>query len=210
MDIVSNVKIYDLEESLIASGYPMRTEVGIRDVEDKDIKRGIKLVDATKTGNTAHHQFLTGIRVNFDLTCSNKMWVEAERYRFLEFVSSQSTMHRITKFNLDECYNEYVDSQIIKIMKAKIADYNFWIEEPEKVMNDYSIDKEEYDKRLKRMYLEILYSNPAGFTLTARMTTNYRCLRNIYIQRHNHRLPEWRAFCKWIETLPYAEEFLIN
>ena len=210
MDIVSNVKIYDLEESLIASGYPMRTEVGIRDVEDKDIKRGIKLVDATKTGNTAHHQFLTGIRVNFDLTCSNKMWIEAERYRFLEFVSSQSTMHRITKFNLDECYNEYVDSQIIKIMKAKIADYNFWIEEPEKVMNDYSIDKEEYDKRLKRMYLEILYSNPAGFTLTARMTTNYRCLRNIYIQRHNHRLPEWRAFCKWIETLPYAEEFLIN
>ena len=210
MDIVSNVKIYDLEESLIASGYPMRTEVGMRDIEDKDVKRGIKLVDARKTGNTAHHQFLTGIRVNFDLTCSNKMWVEAERYRFLEFVSSQSTMHRITKFNLDECYNEYVDSQIIKIMKAKIADYNFWTEEPEKVMNDYSIDKEEYDKRLKRMYLEILYSNPAGFTLTARMTTNYRCLRNIYIQRHNHRLPEWRAFCKWIETLPYAEEFLIN
>ena len=210
MDIVSNVKIYDLEESLIASGYPMRTEVGMRDVEDKDVKRGIKLVDATKTGNTAHHQFLTGIRVNFDLTCSNKMWVEAERYRFLEFVSSQSTMHRITKFNLDECYNEYVDSQIIKIMKAKIADYNFWIEEPEKVMNDYSIDKGEYDKCLKRMYLEILYSNPAGFILTARMTTNYRCLRNIYIQRHNHRLPEWRAFCKWIETLPYAEEFLIN
>lgn len=66
-------------------------------------------------------------------------------------------------------------------MKAKIADYNFWTEEPEKVMNDYSIDKEEYDKRLKKMYLEILYSNPAGFTLTARMTTNYRCLRNIYI-----------------------------
>lgn len=210
MNIVSNVKIYDLEESLIASGYPMRTEVGMRDVEDKDVKRGIKLVDATKTGNTAHHQFLTGIRVNFDLTCSNKMWVEAERYRFLEFVSSQSTMHRITKFNLDECYNEYVDSQIIKIMKAKIADYNFWTEKPEKVMNDYSIDKEEYNKRLKKMYLEILYSNPAGFTLTARMTTNYRCLRNIYIQRHNHRLPEWRAFCKWIETLPYAEEFLIN
>ena len=210
MDIVSNVKIYDLEESLIASGYPMRTKAEMRQVTDKDVERGVKLVNATKTGNTAHHQFLTGIRVNFDLTCSNKMWVEAERYRFLEFVSSQSTMHRITKFNLDECYNEYVDSQIIKIMKAKIADYNFWTEEPEKVMNDYSIDKEEYDKRLKRMYLEILYSNPAGFTLTARMTTNYRCLRNIYIQRHNHRLPEWRAFCKWIETLPYAEEFLIN
>ena len=40
------------------------------------------------------------------------------------------------------------------------------------------------------------------------MTTNYRCLRNIYIQRKDHRLPEWRAFCKWIETLPYFDELI--
>ena len=55
IDIVSNVKIYDLEESLIASGYPMRTDSGMREVEEKDIKRGTNLVNATKTGNTAHH-----------------------------------------------------------------------------------------------------------------------------------------------------------
>lgn len=197
-EIVSNVKIYDLEESIIASGYPMRTNLKMHDVGEKDIKRGHNLVEATKTGNGAHSQFLTGIRVNFDLTCSNKMWVEAERYRFLEFVSSQSTMHRITKFNLDDCYNEYVDPRIIEIMKEQVTDYNILIE------------KNADPKLIKQKYLEILYSNPAGFTLTARMTTNYRCLRNIYIQRKDHRLPEWRAFCKWIETLPYAEEFLIN
>ena len=226
IDIVSNVKIYDLEESLIASGYPMRTESGMREVEEKDIKRGINLVKATKGGNTAHHQFLTGIRVNFDLTCSNKMWVEAERYRFLEFVSSQSTMHRITKFDLDKSYNEYVDPRIINIMKEKITLYNSLID---KINSDDDDDKEfandkaksiyekinkskkmRYQIQAKKLYLEILYSNPAGFMLTARMTTNYRCLRNIYIQRHDHRLPEWQKFCKWIETLPYAEEFLIN
>lgn len=226
IDIVSNVKIYDLEESLIASGYPMRTESGMREVEEKDIKRGINLVNATKGGNTAHHQFLTGIRVNFDLTCSNKMWVEAERYRFLEFVSSQSTMHRITKFDLDKSYNEYVDPRIIDIMKEKIALYNSLIDKINSDDNDnkkFANDKAKsiyekinkskkmrYQIQAKKLYLEILYSNPAGFMLTARMTTNYRCLRNIYIQRHDHRLPEWRAFCKWIETLPYAEEFLIN
>ena len=230
MDIVSNVKIYDLEESIIASGYPMRTEVGMREVEKKDIERGTKLVNATKTGNTAHHQFLTGIRVNFDLTCSNKMWVEAERYRFLEFVSSQSTMHRITKFDLNKCYNEYVDPRVIEIMKEKIAEYNKLVDEinynEEALQNipiPYSkaIFKKEHienvKNKIKRLreqakekYLEILYTNPAGFILTARMTTNYRCLRNIYIQRHDHRLPEWRAFCKWIESLPYAEEFLIK
>ena len=229
-DIVSNVKIYDLEESLIASGYPMRTEVSMREVEKKDIERGTKLVNATKTGNTAHHQFLTGIRVNFDLTCSNKMWVEAERYRFLEFVSSQSTMHRITKFDLNKCYNEYVDPRVIEIMKEKIAEYNKLVDEinynEEALQNipiPYSkaIFKKEHIENVKNKikqlreqakekYLEILYTNPAGFVLTARMTTNYRCLRNIYIQRHDHRLPEWRAFCKWIESLPYAEEFLIK
>ena len=72
----------------------------------------------------AHAQFLTGIRVNFDLTFSNKAWVEAERYRFLEFVSSQSTMHCITKFDLNEQYNEYVDPRIIEIMHEKVGIYN--------------------------------------------------------------------------------------
>lgn len=201
MDIVSNVAIYDLDNSIIASGYPMSVNVEVeqnRDIEERDMKRCNNLINACIKDNQAHGQFLTGIRVNFDLTCSNKMYVEAERYRFLEFVSSQSTMHRITKFDLDKAYNEYVDPRVIKIMKEKVAEYN------EMVANKAD------NELIKKKYLEILYTNPSGFTLTARMTTNYRCLRNIYRQRKNHRLPEWREFCKWIETLPYAKELLIN
>lgn len=209
MSIVSNVKIYDLDECLVAAGYPMRTVAEQHPVTKQDEDRGSNLVKATKDGNTAHSQFLTGIRVNFDLTCSNKMWVEAERYRFLEFVSSQSTMHRITKFDLDQAYNGYVDKRIVKIMKEKVKEYNAFIEVREAAKGHPEVVAE-LNKILKEMYLEILYSNPAGFTLTARMTTNYRCLRNIYKQRKDHRLPEWREFCKWIETLPYAEKFLIN
>ena len=209
MSIVNNVKIYDLDECLVAAGYPMRTVAEQHPVTEQDKNRGLNLVKATKDGNTAHSQFLTGIRVNFDLTCSNKMWVEAERYRFLEFVSSQSTMHRITKFDLDQAYNGYVDKRIIEIMKEKAKEYNAFIEVREAAKGHPEIVAE-LNRILKEMYLEILYSNPAGFTLTARMTTNYRCLRNIYKQRKDHRLPEWREFCKWIETLPYAEEFLIN
>ena len=208
-DIVSNVDIYDLEKSILASGYPMRTIIPNRDITEKDLARCKNLVNATKTGNGAHAQFMTGIRVNFDLTFSNKAWVEAERYRFLEFVSSQSTMHRITKFDLDNQYNKYVDSRIIEIMKSKVQEYNKVME----LRDSYDKDdqrREDLTEWLKDAYLEILYSNPAGFTLTARMTTNYRCLRNIYMQRKDHRLPEWRAFCKWIETLPYAQELLIN
>lgn len=201
---VENVKIYDLEESLIASGYPMRTKLEPRAMDEKDIIRGHKLSAASDNGNGAHEQFLTGIRVAFDLTCTNKMWVEAERYRFLEFVSSQSTMHRISKFDLDTAYNSHVDSRIIDIMKDKVARYNRLIEmRPE-------VTLPEYEDEITEAYLDILYSNPAGFELTARLTTNYRCLKNIYIQRKHHRLPEWREFCKWIETLPYAKELILT
>ena len=209
--VVSNVKIYDLEESLIASGYPMQTSLVDREMNEKDIYRGERLVNATKDGNTAHAQFLTGIRVAFDLTFTNKAWVEAERYRFLEFVSSQSTMHRITKFDIEEQYNSYVDPRIIAIMKEKVETYNYlknYFDENKEKLSKKAI--EDTNERLKELYLEILYSNPAGFRITARMTTNYRCLRNIYKQRKDHRLPEWREFCRWIETLPYAKEFLIN
>lgn len=211
---VENVRIYDLEESLIAAGYPMRTVAEIGELDEKDLKRGHNLSKACDRGNGAHGQFMTGIRVNFDLTFTNKAWVEAERYRFLEFVSSQSTMHRITKFDLREQYNEYVDPRIIDIMEEKVREYNLIQRDLEYMkLNEPNYKDNAAYIHLKELaaqkYLEILYSNPAGFNLTARMTTNYRCLKNIYIQRKNHRLPEWREFCKWIETLPYFEE-LIN
>lgn len=215
--IISNVRVYDLPESMVASGYPMRTDTEQRPINDKDMTRCQNLVSATKSGNMAHAQFLTGIRVNFDLTFSNKAWVEAERYKFLEFVSSQSTMHCITKFDLNEQYNEYVDPRIIEIMREKVDIYNKLLSIIDRIKHCETENKNEKIKMLEQLeeirkekYLEILYSNPAGFLLTARLTTNYRCLRNIYIQRKNHRLPEWREFCKWIETLPYAEELLVN
>ena len=207
-EVVSNVKIYDLEESLIASGYPMRTKNIIHDLDSKDVARGRRLVEATLGGNTAHHQFLTGIRVNFDMTFTNKGWVEAERYRFLEFVSSQSTMHRITKFDLSNQYNEYVDYRVVDIMKDKVVEYN-------QLLNNVASSDDEDDKRIfadmaKKKYLEILYTNPAGFELTARLTTNYRCLKNIYIQRKDHRLPEWREFCDFILQLPMFKELCLG
>jgi len=185
---IENLKVYDLDESIKASGYPMRTELDANEVGTKDLKRCFNLTKASH-GNGAHGQFLTGIRVNFDLTCSNKMWVEAERYRFLEFVSSQSTMHRIAKFDIKSQCNSYVDDRIIAIVQEKIDTYNA----------DPTPEK----------YLDVLYNIPSGFELTARITTNYRCLLNIYIQRHDHRLPEWREFCEYIKNkLPFFDFFI--
>ena len=138
------------------------------------------------------------------LTFTNKAWVEAERYHFLDFVSSQATMHRITKFDLDKAYIEYTDPRIIAIMKEKTREYNE-LQDDIRRLKAEGKDVTTLRDLSAQKYLEILYSNPAGFKLTARMTTNYRQLKTIYAQRRDHRLPEWRAFCDWIRTLPNSE-----
>jgi hypothetical protein len=207
LNVVTNAKVYDLEESLHAAGYPMRTSTDWEEEPSATLKRGVNLSKAADWVG-AHDQFLTGIRVSFDLTFSNKAWVEAERYRFLEFVSSQSTMHRITKFDLRNQYNKYVDPRMIDIMLEKVEQYNALADEVKSTPKEQEYAIKMLTEQMTQKYLEILYSNPAGFELTARMTTNYRCLKNIWRQRRNHRLPEWREFCKWIESLPYAKELI--
>lgn len=180
-----------------AAGYPMRTDLNEASDFTKDWDRAQRLTKASKF-NAAHAQFLTGIVVNFDLTFSNKAFVEAERYRFLNFVSSQSTMHCITKFGLRVQCNKYVDERIITIVQEYIDLYN-----------SLTAQDEETIEFKKNLYLKILYNLPSGFQLTARMTTNYRCLLNIYNQRHDHRLPEWREFCnQLLEELPFFRELV--
>ena len=192
--VINNVKVYGLEESIKRAKYPMSTDISKLNTE---LTKGIKSLGNSDRGS-GHDQFLTGIVVQFDLTFTVKAWTEAERYHFLDFVSSQSTMHRITRFNLDEAYIEYVDPRIVEIMKEKVAEYN--------ALGNYDMADVklhmDLDELKKQKYLEILYSNPCGFKLTAGMTTNYRQLKTIYAQRKTHRLPEWREFCAEIEKLP--------
>ena len=190
MSVVNNVKVFGLEDSIRASKYPMAPDINIC---NDNITDTVRKIGSCKAGS-GHDQFLTGIIVQFDLTFSVKAWTEAERYHFFDFVSSQSTMHCITKFDLDKSYNEYVDTRIVEIMKEKVADFN---KETEPVMRG-------------QKYLEILYSNPCGFRLTARMTTNYRQLKTIYYQRKSHLLSEWREFCAFIETLPNFKELVLG
>ncbi len=188
-DVISNVNVYGIEDAIIGSKYPMATDLS--KVNNEVTKTVVSL--ATSKHGEGHDNFLNGIIVQFDLTFTNKAWVEAERYHFLDFVSSQSTMHRMTRFDLDQAYIEYVDPRVIEIMKEKVNAYNAILQENPK------------DESLKNRYMEILYTNPAGFKITAKMTTNYRQLKTIYKQRRTHRLNEWQLFCDWCETLPHSE-----
>ena len=190
MDTIKNVQIYGLEESIRASKFPMAvdTDKCTSEITERTISLG-----SVATG-TGHDNFLKGIIVQFDWTFTPKCSVEVERYHFIDFVSSQSTMHRITKFDLDKAYIEYVDKVMINRMKGLVERYN-------------AMPKEQQNSdEGKELYLKILYSNPCGMFLTARMTTNYQQLKTIYQQRRHHRLPEWQWFCDWCETLPHFLE----
>ena len=178
---ITNTAVYGLDESIIRAKFPMSTEISHL---TNEVTKGVLNLAQCEKG-TGHDNWLNGVIVQFDLTYTVKAWTEAERYHFLDFVSSQSTMHRIAQFDLDKQYDEHTDPRIIEIVKKLAATYN------------RTKDPEDY--------LRLLMSNPCGFQLTAGMTTNYRQLKTIYAQRKTHRLPEWREFCAWIETLPMAE-----
>ncbi len=184
--VIDNVHVYGLENAVRGSKFPMATDI---EKVDSEITKTTKKLGSCNPG-TGHDQYLTGIIVQFDLTFTVKAWTEAERYSFLDFISSQSTMHRISKFDLCEQYIGYVDHRVIDIMNELKDKYN------------ETNDPEDY--------LRLLYTNPCGFKLTAAMSTNYRQLKTIYQQRKNHRLPEWRELCEQIEKLPHFKELVLG
>ena len=203
--LVSDCHVYDLDESVRASKYPMAVDHN---------KTNSEITDRTKSlGRTGmgegHDNFLSGIVVNFDLTITNKMWVEAERYHFFQIVSSQSTMHRISKIGENRNnFDSHVDPRTLSILNEKIAEYNRLVSLA--TPDDLNVTQKR-DELLKEAYLDILMNVPAGLKLTARISTNYRQLKTIYYQRKNHRLPEWRKFCNWMEAeLPLFKELCLN
>ena len=196
--IVNNVRVYGLTESIRRAKFPK--SVDVYQLSD-ELTDGIKSLAQAQRGS-GHDNWLKGVVVQFDLTFTNKAWVEAERYHWFDIVSSQSTMHRIAQFDLDKAYINYVDSRVVDIMKEKINEYNALFSP---TLPASCSELEDLSRRKAEKMLEILYTNPAGFRLTAGMTTNYQQLKTIYAQRKTHRLPEWRCFCNWIETLPMSE-----
>ena len=204
-DIITNYNVYDLEQTLVASGYAMIEDYSEQEIikeqnnlildidtsvkdENRHVKRALKLSKAPL--NSGHVSFAKGIVVNMDITFTNKAWIEFQRYHFADIITGMSTMHRISKFDLDEAFNEYVDPQIIERLKELQETY--------------------LESKSKEDYLKLLYSTPAGLLMTGRVTTNYLQLMNMWQQRHNHRLPEWRQFCdELLEKLPLFKEFLI-
>ena len=199
---LENVTVYGIQESLRASGYPMSIDTNQKQDNDIMIKRGKKLGQAVP--GSGHDCYLKGITVQFDITAPEYFWRQLDRYHFIDYVSSQSKMHRILKLDLDKQCNPLVLECNIVALEALIEAYNNW--------DDYEHDKFQLrDGRkipaTKQILFQTIVANiPAGLRLTARMTTNYLQLKTIREQRKNHKLAEWHIFCQWVDTLPLFKE----
>lgn len=187
---IKNVEVYGLVNSFRVSKYPM----SINTNECKtDYTPRIKSL-ATAQRGSGHDNFLKGIIVQFDMTATNKIWVEAERYHFFDIVSSQSTMHKLKDMNLDECFIKYTDKRIVEIMK-----------ELQKEFNEVNTKDSTAEER-KEAFYNLVYSCPSGLLITAGISTNYLQLKTMYHQRKGHYLDEWSVdFVKFVNSLPYSD-----
>ena len=177
---VKKIRVYGIEESVDASGLPM--QIDLKKSKSDPEKRASKL--STCKAGTGHDNFLKGIIVQFDLEYPQYFSPQLQRYNFIDIVSSQSKMHRLTKMRLGEhnC-NDWVRFDIMGIVNNLIDDYN---KEPS------------YDN-----FMAVISNCPLGFELWMRISTNYLQLKTIYNQRKNHKLKDdWGVFCAMIEKLP--------
>jgi len=219
---IENVEVFGLEASLVASGYSFKTSnkdfaeevILLKDANflgnyctNENFKRGVNLGNSSIGDGEAN--YLKGIIVQFDLEFSIKAWYDIERYKFLEFVSSMSTMHRITKFDIRKQCNEYVWAETIVRLEKTIGKYNRLLENKSLYLANGGTT-EVFDQLREELFKEIIYNIPTGFQFTARMSANYMCLKNIYHQRRHHRLPDFKMLCDWIETLPYFKELCLT
>ena len=62
-----------------------------------------------------------------------------------------------------------------------------------------------FDSKDKGIWWQMIQILPTSYNQKRTVMLNYEVLANMYKSRKNHKLDEWRKFCKWIEELPYSE-----
>lgn len=222
---VKNIEVYGLHESIVASGYAMRTqpydyndynpttptEQGI--FQEKHLTRAVKLAKCPQ--GSGHTNFRTGITVQFDVKYPQYWSMEFQRYHFIQIITSMSKMHKLLMMDIDETCNKYVSQSQIDTLKADIERYNMISKTNQsnydfKLRNGEVISTETKEEALYYAWMICISDCPMGIELWMRVSTNYEQLATIYKQRKHHRLKEdWGNFCKFIESLPYANELII-
>ncbi|MBR2699431.1 MAG: hypothetical protein IKE76_12655 [Clostridia bacterium] len=132
-------------------------------------------------------KFLRQIMFWWDVTAPRYWWAEADTYKVATTAQSESTMHTIMKRPLEERDFEYsVPGSVRNSLNRMYLEYS--------------------ETKDERVFFELKNVLPEGFLQRRIWTLNLANMKNIYRQRKNHRLPQWRQVCEaFVEATP---EFL--
>lgn len=158
-------------------------------VGDKDLDLMKRLI---KSG-TDHRKFMRMIPVYIDITAPLYWWKEFDTYKVGTVANSCSTMHKIQEkeFTLDDFSHEHLQAPMAEILKHTIHGLN-------DARDAYLSSKD------KLMWWQMIQLLPSSYNQKRSVMLNYEVLANMYKSRKNHKLDEWRDFCKWIEDLPFS------
>lgn len=163
----------------------------------------LDLMTRLRNAGTDHRKFMRMITVYVDITAPLYWWKEFDTYKVGTVANSCSTMHKIheKEFTLEDFSYEHL---------LGLDDLNWGDTVPlvtlECVISALNVYRQKYlETQNKTYWWQMIQLLPSSYNQRRTVMLNYEVLANIYKSRCNHKLDEWREFCKWIESLPYSE-----
>lgn len=158
----------------------------------------MKLAHTLVKGGSDERKFIRQIFVSVDITAPLYWWKEYDTYKVGTVANSTSTMHKIhaKPFTREDFSCERMTPAVLSCLDHVIT----VLEERRQVF------VETKDKAAWEDMIQLL---PTSFNQMRTCTLNYENLLALHPKRKNHKLQEWRDFCKWAETLPYFREMCL-
>ena len=166
------------------------------------------LMQKLSYAGTDHRKFMRMMPVYVRITAPLYWWKEADTYKIGTVANSCSTMHKIQEkeFTLRDFSHDHMTSYSQIILEETIKALN---ELREFYLNwdstNYATRKVNEWNNKKDIWWQMIQLLPSSYNQTRNVMMNYEVLVNIYKSRKNHKLDEWREFCKWIEGLPFSD-----
>lgn len=167
------------------------------------------LMQRLSNAGTEHRKYMRMMPVYVRITAPLYWWKEFDTYKVGTVANSCSTMHKIAEkeFTLEDFSTEHLTCDAFSL-EAIVKDLNIF---REKYINYDSLPQKIKDEFSRKDYWwNMIQLLPSSYNQTRNVMLNYEVLANIYRQRKNHKLDEWREVCKWIETLPYSELITVD
>lgn len=164
----------------------------------------LTLATSLAKGGPVHAKFRRMIVVYLDITAPLYWWKEFDTYKIGTVANSCSTMHTLHKRDLtfDDFAHEHLTALNLNLLELVIRNINY--------ARRQFVEAADSDSA-KEAWWQMIQLLPTSFLQKRTVQLNYEVLHNIYHSpRYNHKLNEWRFFCEWIKTLPYANELIIN